>query len=127
VRTTCTIALSSITIHTKDLGGVPVVEVTGEIDRTNSGSVLAVLTSQLDSRPRGLVVDLTGTLFFDSSGVKVLVLAAARAAERGITMAVVADRGVVLRPLAITGAAEAVDLRPTLDLALAAVGADASR
>lgn len=127
MRATCTIALSSITIHTKDLDGVPVVEVTGEIDRTSSGSVLAVLTRQLDSRPPGLVVDLTGTLFFDSSGVKALVLAAARAAEWGIALAVVADRGVVLRPLAITGAAEAVDVRPTLELALAAVGAGTSR
>lgn len=124
MRDICTIALSTTTIRMRNLDGVAVVEVTGEVDLLSGRPLLAVLTAQLDQRPAGLVVDLTGTVFFGSTGIGTLLRTAARAQNRGIDVVVVADHRTVLRPLQITGVDQELRIRPTVALALAAFEAE---
>jgi anti-sigma B factor antagonist len=121
VRDTCVIALTSTTIRTADRDGTAVVAVTGEIDMTNRGPVLAVLTAQLDRRPEALVVDLTETVFFGTTGIRVLLETARRAQDLGVEMAVATDQRAVLRPLRITDVDESLNIRPTVGQALEAV------
>ena len=123
MRDTCIIALSTTTIRTRTLDGTAVVEVTGEIDLVSGGSLLAVLTAQLDQQPTGLVVDLTGTEFFGSTGIGTLLTTFAQAQDRGIVMVVVADHRTVLRPLRITGVDRELRIQPTVALARAALEA----
>jgi anti-sigma B factor antagonist len=118
-----TIALSTTTIRTMNLDGVAVVEVAGEVDLVNGGSLLAVLTAQLDQHSTGVVVDLTRTVFFGSTGIAALLRTAAQAREHGTEMVVVADHRAVLRPLQITGVDGELRIRPSVDLALAELAA----
>ncbi|MFD0205884.1 MULTISPECIES: STAS domain-containing protein [Saccharothrix] len=104
--------------------GIVVVEVVGEIDMACESPVGTVLAAQLDQRPAGLVVDLTGIDFFGSAGIQLLVEAIERAKLRGVTLAVATDRRAVLRPLEITLVREVLDVHPTLADAIAAVRAD---
>jgi anti-sigma B factor antagonist len=121
-----TIALSTMTINTRNHNGIAVVEVIGELDLVSGGSLLAVLTSQLDQRPTGLVVDLTRTVFFGSTGIAALLETTSRAQDRGVVVVVVTDHRAVLRPLQVTGADQHLGIQPAVDLTLAALEAEAA-
>ncbi|OLF15175.1 STAS domain-containing protein [Actinophytocola xanthii] len=121
MRDTCVIALTTATIRTADRDGAAVVAVTGEIDMTNRGPVLALLTAELDQHPEALVIDLTKTDFFGTTGIRVLLETARHAADLGIDMAVATDQRAVLRPLRITELDESLNIHPTVQLALDAV------
>ncbi len=118
---TRTVALSGITIRTRNRDGATVVEVTGELDVVSCAPLLAILTEELDLRPAGLVTDLTGTMFLSAAGINTLTEAAAQARTRGIPLVAVAGHRVVVRPLEITGVAGELNLQPTVDRALSAL------
>ncbi len=86
------------------VGGVPVVTTPAEIDATTAGQLRAVL---VEWHARGLatvVVDMTGTQFCDSAGLRELVLAHKRArAEGGELRLVLPADGTVPRVFTITG------------------------
>ena len=109
------------TFHVEELDRISVVEVTGDVDMANAADLLATLTTTLDSCPAGMVVDLTRTTFFCSAGINLLVTAATRARERSLPMVVLADHSAVLRPLQLAGVSGLLTIRPTRELALAAV------
>jgi anti-sigma B factor antagonist len=121
VSATCTVALSATTIHTTTLAGVPLVTVAGEIDLVSAGPLRLITTAELDRRPSGLIVDLTGVVFFSAAGIHALVAAATQAHTHGTAMVVVTDDRIVLRPLRLTGADQELRIRSTVDLALSAL------
>jgi anti-sigma B factor antagonist len=88
----------------KMIDGVPVVAAPAEIDITAAARLRAVL---LDSAARGhttIVVDMTGTVFCDSSGLHTLLRAHKRAVtEHGALHLVVPRDGAVRRILNLTG------------------------
>ncbi|MFD7660122.1 STAS domain-containing protein [Actinosynnema sp. NPDC059797] len=106
-------------IHHHD--GTVVVEVTGQVDMACSAPIRAIVGEQLDRRPTGLVVDLTGVDFFGSAGVQLLVEAVVQARALGVALAVATDRRAVLHPLRLTRVDEALDVHPTPRDALAAL------
>jgi anti-sigma B factor antagonist len=88
--------------------GVTVIRVAGEVDLT----VSAMLERELVSAPtadgvRGVVVDLGGLRFLDSSGVHALVKGYLASRGAGLVYTVRNATGVVARVLRITGVAEA--------------------
>lgn len=97
-----------------------IVEVGGEIDLVSAPVVDAQLRAAealvMSSAP--VVLDLTGTAFFGSAGLALLVRHASRCAELGSRFRVVADHPAVLRPLNVTGLGHLVEVVPTIDQAL---------
>jgi anti-sigma B factor antagonist len=77
-----------------------VVQPTGEIDMVNAPTLRATLI-ELDRAE--VVVDLSGVEFIDSTGLGVLVGAAARARKRDGEMRVVCPRPGIRKVFAITG------------------------
>jgi ABC-type transporter Mla MlaB component len=69
--------------------------------------------------PDGVVLDATGLEFLDSSGLRVLLRGAKLAEDEGTAFRVVAPDPVVQRVLELSGAALALDLRPSLAEAFA--------
>jgi anti-anti-sigma factor len=69
--------------------GVVVAGVTGEIDVSNATDLERAIADELDDEATGLVVDLAGLEFMDSSGVHLLFGLARRLAERGLGFALV--------------------------------------
>jgi anti-sigma B factor antagonist len=121
VNDTCTIALSTTTIRTSSRHGVSVVEVGGDVDLVAGGPIFAILDAEVARCQDGIVVDLTDATFFGSTGISVLLDAATRARDRGVGLVVAAGHLTVLRPLGITGVVELLTIRPTVDLAVAAL------
>ena len=66
-----------------------------------------------------VVLDATGLEFLDSSGLRVLLRGARLAEDEGTAFRVVAPNPVVQRVLELSGAAHALDLRPSLAEAFA--------
>ena len=65
------------------IGGVPVVAAPIEVDATTAERLRAVLLDAASHGHTTVVVDMTGTLFCDSSGLSVLIRAHKRALEEG--------------------------------------------
>ncbi|MFL6140239.1 MAG: STAS domain-containing protein [Labedaea sp.] len=101
--------------------GCVVLTVTGEVDLLTTPGLDAEITKQLSGNPPStLVLDLTGVVFFGSSGLAALIRAATVAQERGVRLLLVASGRAVLRPLEVTTTASLFDVHATVDAALAA-------
>lgn len=109
------------TVRTTRHRSVPVVVVTGEIDSTTIPPVQAHLYGELDRRPRGLVVDLSGVDYFGSTGLQLLTEVVRRAERDGTALALVARRRAVLLPMRITELDREVVVCDTIDQAVTAV------
>ncbi len=101
------------------------VRVDGEIDLATADRLSTLLQGELVNRPAVLVVDLDGTTFFSSTALTTLALAQRAARRTGSEIRLVANRGIVLRPLSITGLADEIAVFTSVPDALA--GRDGSR
>ena len=102
------------------IGGMPVITAPAEIDTTTAGQLRAIL---LEWHTRGhatVVVDMTGTQFCDSAGLRELVRAhkRARAEDGGLRLVLPAD-GAVLRVVSFTGLDRLIPHFAALEQALA--------
>ncbi|WP_019812021.1 STAS domain-containing protein [Saccharomonospora halophila] len=83
------------------VGGTAVVRVSGEVDLAGA----PLLRRCLDDVPdgvRGVVLDLSGVVFFGAAGLSALGHVSTTAARRGVRRALVCP-SVVLRPMRMTG------------------------
>jgi anti-sigma B factor antagonist len=105
------------------VGGVPVVAAPEEVDITRAGGLRVAL---LEAAARGngtFVVDMSRTLFCDSSGLHALVAAHRRALAEGGEVLLVVCAAAVLRVFAITGMDRVIPNFTSLDEAFAQAGA----
>jgi len=54
-------------------GRIVVITAPNDVDVHNSGHLLNMLNASLDGRPAGVVIDLTGTFYLDSSALGVVI------------------------------------------------------
>lgn len=81
--------MADLGIETREAGGVSVLALTGEFDLAGVQKFEGMLKSLESQAPDVLAVDLNGLQFMDSSGLRVLVTAHARAADGGPQFAIV--------------------------------------
>lgn len=74
-------------------GQVVVARVQGELDLSNIGEVRAAVLSSVTNEATGLVVDLSGTTYLDSTGVSLLFDLARRLSRRQQVLRVVVPPG----------------------------------
>jgi len=92
---------------TLDGTGNAIVVLRGDIDFTNSATVLGAIRSGIsDARPPEIQVDLADVEFMDSSGLSVLVRVLHLAEERGAVLRVRNPSPKVLDQLHLSGLAE---------------------
>lgn len=97
---------------------VVVVSLPGEIDLTNAGEVLALITAAFRPGVTVVIADLTVTRFCDSAGLRHLLQARQHAADAGVQLRlVIPPRGPVGRVIELTGINRHVAVYPTLQLA----------
>ena len=102
-----------------------IVAVDGEIHVSSAPELSGVLAAAIESGRVQLVLDLTGVMFIDSTGLSVLLNALRRVTRAGGAMAVVCTNPTVLRLFEITHLDTTFDLRADVEAALAAVQAAA--
>ena len=114
------LVLDPVTVHTKTDDGSPVVVVTGEIDMATAPMLGRELTAAIESGDGPVVLDLSDVTFFDSSGLRVAIVAHRELGERDRRLAVVCKpEGHVRRTFALAGLSDVLDLHPSRDAALA--------
>ena len=85
------------------ISGVPVVAAPIEVDATTAEQLRAILLEAASHGHTTVVVDMTGTLFCDSSGLSVLIRAHKRALEEGGELRlVIPPDGTVFRIFTLT-------------------------
>ena len=95
-----------------------VVSLPAEIDVTNAGEVLSLVTAALTPGVTVVIADLTSTRFCDSAGLRHLLLAHRQAARAGVQLRlVIPPDGAVARVTELTGISRFVAVYPTLQLA----------
>ena len=80
-----------------------------------------MLSAIVDGGPTSLVLDLTGVMFIDSTGLSVLLSALRQVTHAGGQMAVVCSNPTVLRLFEITRLDTTFDIHAELEPAVAAV------
>jgi anti-sigma B factor antagonist len=114
-----------ITVAIDELDGSPecaCIRVTGEIDMWTVEPLNDTL-GQLDTTRRQVVIDLSAVTFIDSTGIGALVGHARDLETNGVALATVSQHPAVDRVLSITGVSDLLNVKPTLDDAVAHVRA----
>jgi anti-anti-sigma factor len=114
--------LEPASVHTENDDESPVVVASGEIDMATAPMLARELTAAIEAGDGAVVLDLAGVTFFDSSGLRVAIVAHRDLGERGRRLAVVCEpEGHVRRTFMLAGLADVLDLHPTRAAALAEV------
>ncbi|MGC2375253.1 MAG: STAS domain-containing protein [Solirubrobacteraceae bacterium] len=94
----------SLEISSVLVDGAARVALQGELDLASARQMEEHFASLDEQSPSRVVVDLAGLEFIDSSGLRVLLLADARARERGYELVLLAGQEPVRRVFEMTGA-----------------------
>ena len=112
--------LEPASVHTETEESSPVVVVTGEIDMATAPMLGNELTAAIETGDGSVVLDLVDVTFFDSSGLRVAIVAHRDLGDKGRRLAVVCDpEGHVWRTFTLAGLADVLDLHPSREAALA--------
>jgi anti-sigma B factor antagonist len=98
--------------------GIMVIEVSGEIDMTNSLAFRERLIEELDEDATQVVLDLHAAERVDTTGLSVILELAKRCGREDRELAIVCSEGWVRRALANTGLDQVIDTHATLEEAL---------
>jgi anti-sigma B factor antagonist len=101
--------VSRLELATSRAGPAAVIALQGELDMAGAATLEAEL-ERLDSD--AVVLDLRGLTFMDSSGLRVLVVSAQRAQDRGRRFALVPGAAQVMRVFDITRMRERLEFVP---------------
>jgi anti-anti-sigma factor len=114
--------LVGVDIENRDGGAVVVARLTGELDMAVAESVGTRVAEAVPSSARGVVIDMTGLDFMDSSGVSMLFGLARRVGRHRQALHIVAPEGKpVARVLEIVEFDRAAPVHRDVDAALSAI------
>jgi anti-anti-sigma factor len=106
-------------------GAVVVARIEGEVDLSNVEDVRIALVDAVEHDTECLVLDLTGTSYLDSTGVRLLFELAERLHGRRQELRLVVDDGALVhRVIVLTQLNQRVPLDETVAAALEAFGAE---
>lgn len=106
-------------LEVEQRGDVVVARVSGEVDLSNAASVTDRLIEATPNSTTALVLDLSGTLYLDSSGVRMLFELAQRLRNRGQALElVVPDDSNVRRVLLLTEVERVVPMSSSVEAAV---------
>jgi anti-sigma B factor antagonist len=107
---TLAVASPTLQLNAEASGDSVRISLSGELDISTSPSLEKALEDIESDRPDQLVIDLRDLAFIDSTGLRVLVNADARAREAGRRLTIVRGSTAVERVFSVTGLDERFDL-----------------
>jgi anti-anti-sigma factor len=113
-------AIGQVQVDERD--GVVVARLTGEFDLSNVGDVEQTIARSVGHETRGVVVDLTGTTYLDSTGIRMIFGLKRRLDDRRQQLHLVSsDAALVSRVLSLTRLPEAVPVHVDVEAAVDAL------
>ena len=103
------------TLDSRRVPGHLVIVIDGELDILTTASLRVRFAETLLSTTESVIIDLSGVLFCDASGLALLVGAQNRAQADGRTVVLAGPREGVSKLLRITGLDRAFTIHPTVD------------
>lgn len=113
--------VSEISFPVTECGGQVVVTTPDEIDIRNAESLHHALLRALARNLPGVVVDMSGTEFCDSTGLNVLVRAKKQAEAQGRQLRLVVRGAALVRILEVSGIGPMFEIFDSLDQAVQAI------
>lgn len=110
-----------MTLEVREVDGVAVVALSGDIDLQSSPAVRQQLLACFENNRR-VVVDLSGVTYIDSSGVASLVEAFQLARKKEGTFALVNVSSAVMRVLSLARLDRVFSIHPSVEAAISAQG-----
>ncbi|MFZ0907538.1 MAG: STAS domain-containing protein [Mycobacterium sp.] len=99
-----------------------VVQAKGEVDSSTAGNLTAQLAAALQQAgsqaSRLLIIDLQAVTYFGSAGLNAVLECHRQGLDAGTSVRLVADNGLVVRPIEVTNLDTVLELYPTLTDAL---------
>jgi anti-anti-sigma factor len=105
----------TLTVSSTVTDGTANISLVGELDLASARQVEECLASVEDGNPSRLVVDLSRLAFIDSTGLRLLLQADARARERGGELVLLPGDASVQRVFEVTGALDVLRFESVLD------------
>lgn len=102
--------MPTLGLHAQDRGEAAIVTLTGELDISSAVRVERELSRVEGRKPAVVVLDLSGLDFMDSTGLRIVVSADARARGRGARFVVVRGPDAVQRVFRITRLEERLEM-----------------
>ena len=100
------------------IGGALVLRPAGRLDGASAPAFEKTVLERLDAKPARLVLDLAGVEYVSSAGLRTVLLAAKRAKSVGSALAVCNLRDPIREVFDLSGFANVVTIRASLDEAL---------
>ena len=95
-----------------------VVQAKGEVDSSTAGNLTAQLAAALQEAgsqaSRLLIIDLQAVTYFGSAGLNAVLDCHRQGLDAGTSVRLVADNGLVVRPIEVTNLDSVLELYPTL-------------
>lgn len=110
------VAMAAEDYEVRWVGQHAVIRMPAEIDAASADEIRQALLAAVSPGTAILIIDMGGTTFCDSAGLKSIIAAHARAAETGTQLRLVATA--VLRIITIVGIDQLIPIYPTLEAAL---------
>ena len=112
-------------LHLDDRDGITIAKIRGEIDLSNATELEMAISQAVPNEAAGLIVDLARVEYLDSSGIGLVFNLARRVSRRQQKLVIVVPGEAHVREiLALSGAADTLTLRESLDDALSELDAD---
>ncbi|MCL5105224.1 MAG: STAS domain-containing protein [Armatimonadetes bacterium] len=103
-------------------GGVPVIDLTGEVDAYTSARFREIMLETIDGDSGSLVISMVDVEYIDSSGLGALVGGLKRVSERNGRIVIVCSKPQVRKVFEITGLEKVFPIYDEEDDAIGAVG-----
>lgn len=114
--------MSGAYVSITERGAVPIAHLAGEVDVANVDEVRERLVASVPNTAAGVIVDLSGTTYIDSAGIRMLIELADRLAiHQQRACFVIPRKSLVRRVFLITHVDEKVPLCETVDEAMAQI------
>ncbi|RJP27255.1 MAG: anti-sigma factor antagonist [Actinobacteria bacterium] len=89
--------------HVREVGGIPVVELEGEIDLSTSPVFKETVYGVIESGKIDVIIDLNALEFMDSTGLGVLVAALKKTSMEGGSIRLICNKRNILKVFTVTG------------------------
>jgi anti-sigma B factor antagonist len=102
--------MTTLSLETREEGELVRIAVVGELDLSSALTFDEELRRAEERKPKTLVIDLSGLRFLDSTGLRLIMSAQARARKRGIRLAIVEGGDAVKRIFRLAGVDRRLDI-----------------